>query len=163
MTKYLTGSSDSSTSEESENEDWGEAPLTISPRTVEQENIEPGPSNAFKAAEILGVDPLTIKSLGSEIHQEIANRWRDFLKNDIEKTDRKELIEKYPVPANVPALNAPKVNPDLQGCLNEVSTKPQNRIPSYQKSKISWGQPLAPFQYQWTVFSRPQPRKLMNT
>lgn len=57
--------------------------------------------------EILGDDPTSTQKFGPEIHNEVANRLLHLTRDGLQKDARKDLITKYPVPANCGQIDAP--------------------------------------------------------
>lgn len=73
--------------------------------------------------DILGSDPTASPHPGPIIHEQITNRWSTFTKKGIDKADRKELLQKYPLISNIPSLKPPVLNPEIEGCLSETVLK----------------------------------------
>ncbi|CAG9821441.1 unnamed protein product [Phaedon cochleariae] len=124
-------SSSSSSESESDYDSQVSYQEVLSPVPDELQPIMEQP--VVDAVEILGVDPLATRPTGPDVHEQIASRWTIFLQKGIEKVDRKELTEKYPPPNNVPALNPPKMNPEIQGCLTENLNKQDSFLTKVQE------------------------------
>lgn len=67
------------------------------------------------------------KKYDEPIHQDIANRWLDVLKQGLPADKKLELIKKYPVPKNCAAFDPPKLNPELVPRLKD-NVKRDDRI-----------------------------------
>lgn len=87
--------------------------------------------------DLLGTDPLALPVVGLSVHEEIANRWLTFTKNGIVKEERKELINKHPIVGNVPSLNPPKLNPEIEGCATEHQLKQDKFLGRLQEQLAS--------------------------
>ena len=60
--------------------------------------------------EILGEDPLKVKTLDTKLHSEIQKRLKFWFDNGIDKEERETLLEKYKVPSG---LETHKLNPEI--------------------------------------------------
>ncbi|CAH0555272.1 unnamed protein product [Brassicogethes aeneus] len=72
---------------------------------------------------VLGKAPTEENDSNSELHEEIAVRWRSFLIEGIKKEERSEALEKYSVPENCIALQGPTLNQEMQTSLPEDIVK----------------------------------------
>lgn len=67
--------------------------------------------------ETLGDDPTKKPRIfGKDIQKDLAVRLQHIATNGLSKDLRKELREKYPVPANCSLIDAPQINPEVKSC-----------------------------------------------
>ncbi|XP_050296478.1 uncharacterized protein LOC126736251 [Anthonomus grandis grandis] len=65
----------------------------------------------------LGINPDCVTTEGKPLHEEIVVRWTSYLLKGLTKDQRREIINKYKIPANCKALIPPQVNSEIQACL----------------------------------------------
>lgn len=81
---------------------------------------------------VLGEELGATKVYGSPIHQQLADRWLHIIKSGLDCERRKELLSKYPAPANSRLFEAPKLNPMVTQAINESVIKRDERLSSKQ-------------------------------
>ncbi|KAI5651770.1 hypothetical protein NE865_00107 [Phthorimaea operculella] len=86
---------------------------------------------------ILGEDPSSTVKYGPEIRKELASRLQHIATEGLSKEIRKELINKYLLPANCLHVGAPTINPELKAALNEAVVKRDKGIETKQKEMAS--------------------------
>lgn len=87
--------------------------------------------------EILGDDPISAVKRGPETRKEIASRFQHIATEGLSRECRKELTNKYPLPANCLHVGAPSINPEIRAALNESTLKRDKGIESKQKELAS--------------------------
>ena len=87
--------------------------------------------------EFLG-DLVKSTKTGPPINTETAEYWSEILKNGLDKTIRKEIIEKYPVTENCLGLRSPKVNQEVTVCINDTIMRQDNFF-AYIQQQIGAG------------------------
>ncbi|KAI5644143.1 hypothetical protein NE865_03796 [Phthorimaea operculella] len=87
--------------------------------------------------EILGEDPSKSKIYGKDIQKDLAVRFEHIATNGLTKELRKELKEKYPVPANCKLIDAPQVNPEAKAAISETASKRLGGMEQKQKQLAS--------------------------
>lgn len=107
------------------------------PMTTETEiRDEQGPDENgldAEALEILGIDPTTTTQYGKEIHNELATRLQHIATTGLTKELRKELTDRYLIPANCIKIGAPSMNPEIKAAVTEVIMKRDKGIEARQK------------------------------
>ncbi|XP_056635917.1 uncharacterized protein LOC130444663 [Diorhabda sublineata] len=81
---------------------------------------------------ILGEDPTEEKIYGPEISSELANRWKSYLQNGIDKETKAKLFENSLVPSNCSLLEAPKNNPEVQTVISASENKKDSFLAELQ-------------------------------
>ncbi|XP_056639418.1 uncharacterized protein LOC130446918 [Diorhabda sublineata] len=81
---------------------------------------------------ILGEDPTEEKIYGPEISSELANRWKNYLQNGIDKETKAKLFENSLVPSNCSLLEAPKNNPEVQTVISASENKKDSFLAELQ-------------------------------
>ncbi|KAK2578095.1 hypothetical protein KPH14_012234 [Odynerus spinipes] len=85
-----------------------------------------------KALEILGKRLTIDKAVGPPICEELVSRWSEILAVGLPKEDRAALLLKYGTPSNCPAVNPPKLNPEVKVSLTEPVTNRDARLVAKQ-------------------------------
>lgn len=67
--------------------------------------------------ELLGASPLESRTIGDNIHKDIALRWKHIVTTGLTREVEKALVDKHPVPANCLDLGTPLLNPELRAAL----------------------------------------------
>lgn len=133
---------------------WPEAQNTENSPIQPDSEPQPGPSTSTEVPpeinagngsaeldteilEILGDDPSSTQKFGPEIHSEVANRLLHLARDGLQKEVRKDLITKYPVPANCVQIDAPKINPEIKAALVDTAIKRDKGIETKQKQMTS--------------------------
>lgn len=83
--------------------------------------------------EILGDDPTTTITYGPEIHKDLAVRLEHISTNGLSKELRKEINDKYLLPANCKLINAPTLNAEIKAAVAEAIVKRDKNIELRQK------------------------------
>ncbi|KAI5644858.1 hypothetical protein NE865_03204 [Phthorimaea operculella] len=83
--------------------------------------------------DILGVDPSATVEYGKDIHGELASRLQHIATSGLTKESRKELNEKYLIPANCAKIGAPAMNPEIKAAVTETVMKRDKGIEARQK------------------------------
>ncbi|XP_028171636.1 uncharacterized protein LOC114360950 [Ostrinia furnacalis] len=83
--------------------------------------------------DILGIDPTATVEYGPNINEELANRLNYMATSGLDKDTRKELLQKYLVPANCKNLSAPQMNPEIKAATPEYVQKRDKSIEINQK------------------------------
>lgn len=94
--------------------------------------------NTSDLLDILGSDPTIAIEYGPEINKEVANRFEHMATTGLNKEARKELVNKYLVPANCKYTDAPQLNPEIKATITEQANKRDKAIELKQK-QISAG------------------------
>lgn len=128
--------SESSRSSSSERE-W-----VIDMEADQQEALLPGANEDLQQSstqmkEFLG-DIIKSTKTGPPINTETADYWSEILRNGLDKTLRKEIIEKYPVTENCLGLRSPKVNQEVTVCISETVLRQDNFF-AYIQQQIGAG------------------------
>lgn len=82
---------------------------------------------------ILGVHPTEVIEVGPIVDEQITSRWTEYLTKGIGKEGRSELTGKYPVVQNCQALTPPKMNSEVQECLDEPTSRQDNFLTKLQE------------------------------
>lgn len=90
---------------------------TVEPADFGQPAIDPA------TLELLGLDPTANKPQPERLHEGIVTRWDSYLRTGLDKGCRKDLLEKYCVPENCKALQAPRLNAEVDISLNDATRK----------------------------------------
>lgn len=90
------------------------------------------PSDHLALISALGDKPQGPEKQGPTFHEEIIIRWDSYLTKGVSKEDRAKVLEKYTIPANCQALLPPKINPEVVGCMNDLSSKKDYFLKSLQ-------------------------------
>lgn len=103
---------------------------TITPVTaglVAQEEVNP------EILSLLGEEPRgSERVFGAEVHQALASRWNSFIRSGIEKSAKEDLEKKYLIPANLPHLRAPLLNPELESSITDAAKKDDKYVSTIQ-------------------------------
>uniref|UniRef100_A0A2A4JRT3 Uncharacterized protein n=1 Tax=Heliothis virescens TaxID=7102 RepID=A0A2A4JRT3_HELVI len=83
--------------------------------------------------DILGDDPTCTVIYGPDIHKELASRLQHITTCGLTKETRKELQQRYPLPANATLLGAPAINPEIKAALPESLANRDKAIETKQK------------------------------
>lgn len=83
--------------------------------------------------EILGSDPSATIQFAKDIHNELATRLEHIATTGLTKEIRKELNDRYLIPANCVKIGAPSMNPEIKAAVTEVITKRDKGIEARQK------------------------------
>uniref|UniRef100_A0A6V7LMT9 Uncharacterized protein n=1 Tax=Bracon brevicornis TaxID=1563983 RepID=A0A6V7LMT9_9HYME len=73
--------------------------------------------------ELLGEVPSKDAPLGPDIHVALAERWKKVLSEGLNEDIRKELIAKYPLPANCTTVKAPTLNAEIKPASNVTALR----------------------------------------
>lgn len=76
----------------------------------------------------------TDKTYDSEIHEEISKRVEDILRNGIPVEIKEQLLKSCPIPQNMVLLEAPQLNPELEGVLAATIKSRDKRIEERQNT-----------------------------
>lgn len=87
--------------------------------------------------DILGEDPSLAEKRGKDIREEIASRFGHIATEGLNKDTRKELMLKYPLPANCLRIDSPKINPEVKVAMQESFIKRDKGIEAKQKQVAS--------------------------
>ncbi|XP_026318541.1 uncharacterized protein LOC113229228 [Hyposmocoma kahamanoa] len=102
--------------------------------TEEKKSTEEEPATLdTDILQILGDDPSSTVKYGKDIRKEIATRFQHGATEGITKEIRKELISKYPIPANCLHMDAPKLNLEIKAAVPETIAKRDKGIEAKQK------------------------------
>ncbi|XP_026745853.1 uncharacterized protein LOC113507189 [Trichoplusia ni] len=83
--------------------------------------------------DILGDDPTCTAIYGLDIHKELASRLQHVSTSGLTKETRKELQQRYPLPANATLLGGPAINPEIKAALPETLANRDKAIETKQK------------------------------
>ncbi|KAL0820016.1 hypothetical protein ABMA28_005975 [Loxostege sticticalis] len=75
----------------------------------------------------LGPEGADTVETGEPIHNHLASRWKNIMRDGLKKETRDEILNKYPVPENFQA-SAPVLNPEIKAVMSEVAIKRDNRL-----------------------------------
>ncbi|XP_056637712.1 uncharacterized protein LOC130445848 [Diorhabda sublineata] len=98
------------------------APALLRIKALEWEKLKP----------FLGRIRLRKKIYGPEISSELANRWKSYLQNGIDKETKAKLFENSLVPSNCSLLEAPKNNPEVQTVISASENKKDSFLAELQ-------------------------------
>lgn len=87
--------------------------------TTQEQSLELDPD----LLNILGEDPTASKEYGKEVQKDLAVRLNHIATSGLPKETRKELKEKYLIPANCKFIKAPTLNPEIRASLQESQAK----------------------------------------
>lgn len=110
-----------SSSEDSEDEQQEMAPPDVVLDT-------PTPPWSF-----LGENPSLVPHEGPELHEEVVARWTVYLREGFPADSRKDLVGKYLIPSNCPALHPPKLNEEVKTILTTQIQKNDNFLCNLQE------------------------------
>lgn len=113
-----------------------DTPRQANPPEQSEEKVEEESALDPEILEVIGKRLTSEKVFGEAIHQDVAVRWLDVLKQGLPKDEKVELIKRYPTPQNCTLFDPPKLNQEFSMLLNDVNKKRDNRILAKQ-SKIS--------------------------
>ncbi|RVE41292.1 hypothetical protein evm_014058 [Chilo suppressalis] len=85
--------------------------------------------------DILGDDPSSCVKYGPDIRKELACRLQHVATEGLSKECRKELVNKYLIPANCVHIDAPKINPEIKAAIPENFVKRDKGIESLSRNK----------------------------
>lgn len=88
-----------------------------------KETVVEDPPLDEEILQILGDDPNKNMLEGDNIHQALSGRWTDIIKQGLSAEIRKELMQKYPPPANFVFVKPPVVNPEIKRTMSDISLK----------------------------------------
>jgi hypothetical protein len=77
---------------------------------------------------ILGFEPTQKESPGPPIHSAIKPRWMDILSSGLSDDIKAELVKKYVLPANLPILKPPLLNPEVKAALPSQGLRRDERL-----------------------------------
>lgn len=77
---------------------------------------------------LLGPNVAQPVNKGPKIQQDLAERWMSILKQGISQEERNCLISEYPIPANCPQLNPPKLNEVVASAFSDSATRRDLRL-----------------------------------
>lgn len=83
--------------------------------------------------ELIGNRLIQEKILATDIHKDLAIRWKDVLIKGLPLEDKTKLIEKYPPPANCIEIMPPKLNAEVKASLQEAIIKKDTRVVTRQQ------------------------------
>lgn len=86
---------------------------------------------------ILGNKVAEEKTLGKEIHPDIACRWEAILKKGLPPDLKSELIKKYPAPSNCTYMEAPILNPEAKAAMLPNTIQRDTRLAVIQNQICS--------------------------
>ena len=104
--------------------------------------------------DILGADPSALPTSELSFHTALASRWIHFLTHGLDTVVKKELKQKYTVPANCAALQAPLLNPELRPALPLVVGR-KDRAASLTQTQLGLG--LVPLGQAMHLLLQPMP------
>lgn len=116
------------------------------PNTLPDDKIEPEVQNTgnlpepdldSNILEILGDDPSAPKKYGKDIQKDLAIRFNHIATNGLSKELRKEIREKYSIPANCTLIDAPQINPEVKAAISETTAKRLGAMEQKQKQLAS--------------------------
>lgn len=81
---------------------------------------------------ILGNKATEGKTLGGEIHPDIAGIWGTILTKGLPPDEKSDLIKKYPAPSNCVIMEAPKLNPEAKAAMPTSTIQRDNRLAAMQ-------------------------------
>ncbi|KAI8436722.1 hypothetical protein MSG28_010205 [Choristoneura fumiferana] len=116
-----------------EDEGLNKDAMTGAEITMENKEEEIPPELDGSIAEILGADPTAITQFSDDIHKDLACRLEHIATKGLSKETRKELVDKFLMPANCTKINSPSMNPEIKAAVTETpSFKLQSPGPSSQ-------------------------------
>lgn len=86
---------------------------------------------------ILGPEIVPEKVTGTAIHKDVALRWTKIIDRRLSAEETRDLIEKYPVPANCTIIDAPKLNVEVKASIQTGTVLRDDRIVEKQKQIAS--------------------------
>lgn len=101
-------------------------PTTALPESPTEPLLDP------ELLSILGEDPTVIKEFGENIQKDLAVRLNHIVTTGLSKENRKELKEKYLIPANCKLIKAPALNAEIRASLAESHVKRDKGIENKQ-------------------------------
>ncbi|RVE48767.1 hypothetical protein evm_006541 [Chilo suppressalis] len=110
--------------------------MPVEAQTLSQENRNNKELDT-DVLEILGEDPSHTQNVGNNIRSELVYRLTHIATEGLNTESRKELIKKYPIPANCLCIGAPKLNPEIRVAIPENSIKRDKGIVSKQTQMTS--------------------------
>lgn len=81
----------------------------------------------------LGESAHTEKEYGLDVHPELVKRVEGIITQGLKQDFKKELLKKYLIPANSKLLDAPKLNRELEGLLNDTMKARDKRVEERQQ------------------------------
>lgn len=97
---------------------------TRSSKTPDKEkDINTERQNKDNLTELLGSNPDNKTKQSKPLHEEICVRWNIYLKEGLTKEQKKEITDKYPTFENCQLLTPPKLNLEIQDCLNNKALR----------------------------------------
>ncbi|XP_047029489.1 formin-E-like [Helicoverpa zea] len=87
--------------------------------------------------QLLGEDPSQKRVYGNDIQPDLAVRLQHVATSGLSKEARKELLDKYLVPANCTLIDAPLLNPEVKVAIPETVHKRDKGIENKQKQIAS--------------------------
>lgn len=87
--------------------------------------------------QLLGEDPSKKRVYGNDIQPDLAVRLQHVATSGLSKETRKELLDKYLVPANCTLIDAPLLNPEVKVAVSEAVQKRDKGIEQKQKQIAS--------------------------
>lgn len=86
---------------------------------------------------VLGANPKYDKKLGEDLHEEVSVRWDNYATKGVDKNIIEDLVKKFPPPNNCQALQAPKLNSEIEICLTREAKKQDVFITQLQTQTAS--------------------------
>lgn len=83
--------------------------------------------------DILGVDPTITKKFSTDINKDLASRFLHIVTLGLDKENRKQLMDKYLVPANCSHIGAPILNAEIKAALPDTVIRRDKAIEARQK------------------------------
>ncbi|KAL7297381.1 hypothetical protein TKK_0009765 [Trichogramma kaykai] len=82
---------------------------------------------------VIGQRIIEKRTFAKPVHSSFAERWSDIMKIGLPKTERTELIKKYPTPKNCVFLDSPEMNQEIKLAVNEAARVRDQRIVEKQQ------------------------------
>ncbi|XP_051156341.1 uncharacterized protein LOC127278590 [Leptopilina boulardi] len=73
--------------------------------------------------DLLGSNPDNLNKQIDPLHEEICLRWDVYLKQGLNKEQKEELMKKYPIFENCKLMTPPKLNAEIQQCMDNKATR----------------------------------------
>ncbi|KAJ8914836.1 hypothetical protein NQ315_014849 [Exocentrus adspersus] len=137
MQKLETLLEDVSTSSSSDNEMASDSAAENQPRATESEP-EPEETVQPEYLNLLGDDPTNSGPAGIPINEDLVPRWSSYLTKGLPADIKDELKKKWSIPDNCSALNAPKINPEIQLLLSQTELTKDN-VMAHIQSELGTG------------------------
>lgn len=95
------------------------------------------PQITDEVMQLLGEDPTQKRVYGNDIQPDLAVRLQHMATSGLSKETRKELSDKYLIPANCTLIDAPLLNPEIKAAVSETVHKRDKGIEHKQKQIAS--------------------------